>query len=191
MTNSHCDDDPAILRQALASLQEELQREKMARFRRRVSFGDLITDRWENARQYGFGEGSSCYDNVLILGDVRVGRHTWIGPGVVLDGSGGGLVIGDYCSISSGVQIYTHNTVRRSVTLGREPIEMGPTYIGHGVYIGPNSVVAMGVTIGDQTVIGAMSFVNCDIAPRKKAWGCPARVQGTVDVPRAEDLGAS
>jgi hypothetical protein len=35
------------------------------------------------------------YDNVLVLGDVMVGRHTWIGPGCSLDGSGGDLQIGD------------------------------------------------------------------------------------------------
>jgi carbonic anhydrase/acetyltransferase-like protein (isoleucine patch superfamily) len=82
----------------LKALLRRLQEEKMARFKRRVSVGDLLTDRWENARQYGFGEGTSCYDNVLVLGDVKVGKNTWIGPNVILDGSGG-LEIGDYCSI--------------------------------------------------------------------------------------------
>lgn len=168
--------------ETLRALQRKLQREKLERFKRRVSLGDLVTDRWENAREYGFGEGTSCYDNVLVLGDVRVGRHTWIGPNVILDGSGGGLVIGDHCSISAGVQIYTHNTVRRCVSLGREPMATAPTTIGHGVYLGPNSIVAMGVTIGEQAVIGAMSLVTRDIAARKKAWGCPAVVTGDVEV---------
>ena len=160
--------------------QKYLQTEKLRDHKRRVSFGDLVTDRWENAREYGFGEGSSCYDNVLILGDVQVGAHTWIGPNVILDGSGHGLTIGSHCSISAGVHIYTHNTVRRSVTLGREGVEYAPTTIGDGVYIGPNTVVAMGVKIGDSAVIGAMSLVNRDIPARKSAWGCPARIVGDV-----------
>ncbi len=160
----------------LKSTQRYLQSEKLRDYRRRVSFGDLVTDRWENAREYGFGEGSSCYDNVLILGDVRVGANTWIGPNVILDGSGNGLTIGSHCSISAGVHIYTHNTVRRSVSLGQEPVDYAPTKIGDGVYIGPNTIVAMGVTIGDSAVIGAMSFVNKDIPARKSAWGCPARL---------------
>ncbi len=164
----------------IRELQGTLQAEKMAQFRRRVSFGDLITDRWENAREYGFGKGSSCYDNVLILGDVTVGEHTWIGPNTILDGSGG-LRIGNYCSISAGVQIYSHDTVRRSVTLGREPVEYGATTIGHGVYIGPNAIIAKGVSIGDFSVIGAMSFVNSDVPPRTKVWGCPARIAGYVE----------
>lgn len=164
----------------LKNLQKSLQAQKLEMFKRRVSFGDLITDRWENAREYGFGEGTSCYDNVLILGDVKVGMHTWIGPNVILDGSGHGLTIGDFCSISSGVHIYTHNTVRRSVSLGKDLVEYKSTHIGNGVYIGPNSIIGMGTTIGDSAIIGAMSLVNSDIPSRKKAWGCPARIVGDV-----------
>jgi acetyltransferase-like isoleucine patch superfamily enzyme len=167
-----------ILHEQLKSLQHELQAEKLAQFRRRVSFGDLVTDRWENAKGYGFGEGSNCYDNVLILGDVKVGRHTWIGPGVILDGQGG-LEIGDHCNISSGVQIYTHHSIRRCVQCGAGEIERAPTLIGNGVYIGPNSVVQMGIKVGDRAVIGAMSFVNRDIPADMKAFGCPARIVGT------------
>jgi acetyltransferase-like isoleucine patch superfamily enzyme len=160
----------------LQKIQRELQREKIAKFKRRVPLGDLLTDRWTNATEYGFGEGVSCYDSALILGDVKVGRQTWIGPNVVLDGSGG-LEIGEYCSISAGVQIYTHDTVKWATSLGNASIEHRPTKIGNGVYIGPNVVIQMGVTIGDGAVIGAMSFVNRDIPSGYKAWGCPAEIQ--------------
>lgn len=160
---------------ALKAVQKALQLKKLSEFKRRVSFGDLITDRWENAREYGFGEGTSCYDSALILGDVRVGANTWIGPGTVLDGTGG-LSIGDHCSISAGVQIYSHDTVQRSVTLGKAAIDYSPTKIGNGVYIGPNSVISRGVTIGDGAVVGAMSFVNRDVPAGSKVWGCPARI---------------
>jgi acetyltransferase-like isoleucine patch superfamily enzyme len=150
---------------------------KREQFGRRVSVGDLLTERGDNAAAYGFGEGTTMYDNVLVLGSVRVGRSTWIGPGCILDGSGRGLQIGDWCSISAGVQIYTHNAVNRSISLGRDPIDYAPTWIGNGVYIGPNSVIQMGVTIGDRAIIGANSLVNRDIPPGAKAFGCPARIQ--------------
>lgn len=161
----------------MMAMQSRLQAEKISKFNRRVSFGDLVTDRWANAKEYGFGEGTSVYDNVLILGDVRVGENTWIGPNVILDGSGGGLAIGDWCSISAGVQMYTHDTVQRSITLGKAPIEHSPTIVGNGVYIGPNTIIARGVNIGDGAVIGAMSFVNSDVPANARAWGCPARIK--------------
>jgi acetyltransferase-like isoleucine patch superfamily enzyme len=116
------------------------------------------------------------YDNVLVLGEVRVGKNTWIGPGCILDGTGGGLKIGDWCSISAGVQIYTHHTVKRSISLGEEPIEYAQTRIGNGVYIGPNSIIQMGVTVGDKAIIGASSFVNRDVPTGVTAFGCPARI---------------
>jgi acetyltransferase-like isoleucine patch superfamily enzyme len=150
---------------------------KKQQFNRRVSIGDLLSERSDNAAAYGFGEGSTMYDNVLVLGNVKVGRHTWIGPSCVLDGSGGSLEIGDWCSISAGAQIYTHHTINRSISLGEKPVDYAPTQIGHGVYIGPNAIIQMGVTIGDRAIIGANSFVNRNIPPDGKAFGSPARIQ--------------
>ncbi len=147
-------------------------------FRRTLPFGDYVVDRWEKARELGFGEGSSIYDSSVVLGDVTVGEHTWIGPFTILDGSGGGLQIGSHCSISAGVQIYTHDTVERSLSAGREPVSRAPTRIGSRCYIGPNTVIAKGVTIGDGVVIGANSLVLQDIAAGSKAFGTPCRVVG-------------
>ncbi|WP_213628818.1 acyltransferase [Pseudomonas sp. Pc102] len=154
------------------------RREVHERFKRTLPFGDYIVDRWEKARELGFGEGTSVYDSSLILGDVKVGEHTWIGPFTVLDGSGGGLSIGSHCSISAGVQIYTHDTVERSLSGGQAPIELAPTLIGSNCYIGPNVVIVKGVTIGDGVVIGANSLVLKDIPSGCKAFGTPCRVVG-------------
>ena len=145
--------------------------------KRHVSLQDLFSDRWETAEFYNFGEGSSCYNNVLILGNVSVDKNTWIGPNVILDGSGG-LVIGSHCSISAGVQIYSHDTVKKSTTLGKVDAEVQETVIGDGVYIGPNSIIQKGVTIGDKAVIGAMSFVNKNVPSGARFYGVPARELG-------------
>lgn len=141
---------------------------------RSVPFGVYIVDRWVKARELGFGEGTSIYDSALLLGDVAVGRNTWIGPFTILDGSGG-LVIGDDCSISAGVQIYTHNTVKWAVSGGVHAPEYAPVRIGNRCYISPNAIINKGVTIGDGSVIGANSFVNSDLPAETKAWGTPAR----------------
>jgi len=154
----------------LKNFLKHLRQTMRDRFNRHVSIQDLLSDRWETAKFYGFGEGASCYNNVLILGDVKVGKNTWIGPNVILDGSGG-LEIGDYVTISSGVQIYSHDSVEWSTSLGSEPIKKKPTKIGNGVFLGPNSVIQMGTTIADKAVIGAMSFVNKDIPIEGKWFG--------------------
>lgn len=150
------------------------------KFHRTLPFGEYIVDRWEKASLLGFGEGTSVYDSCVILGDVRVGKNTWIGPNTLLDGSGGGLTIGDNCSISSGVQIYTHDTVKKTISGGIEPIEKAPTSIGSDCYLGPNVVVVKGVNIGDKVIIGANSLVLKDIPSNTKAFGTPCIVIETL-----------
>ena len=145
---------------------------KRKKFNRSLSFGDYFVDRFEKAKALGFGEGTSVYDNVLILGDVKVGKNCWIGPNVVLDGSGG-LEIGDYVSISAGVQIYSHDSVKWAMSGGKKSYEHAKTIIGGYVYIGPNVIIQKGVTIGDKVIIGANSFVNRDIPDNSKAYGSP------------------
>lgn len=156
------------------------RRDLHRRFNRTLPFGDYVVDRWEKARELGFGEGTSVYDSSVILGDVKVGRDTWIGPFTLLDGSGY-LEIGSNCSISAGVQIYSHDTIQRSLTGGNSPIERAGTRIGSDCYIGPNVVVAKGLTIGDRVVIGANSLVLGDIPSGSKAFGTPCRVVGRSD----------
>ncbi len=145
------------------------------KWNRTLPFGDYIVDRWEKAKLLGFGEGTSVYDSSLILGDVKVGKQTWIGPNTVLDGSGG-LSIGSYCSISAGVQLYTHDTVDWATSGGKAEATHAATTIGSRCYLGPNVVVAKGVTIGDGAIIGANSLVLRDIPAGSKAFGTPCRV---------------
>jgi acetyltransferase-like isoleucine patch superfamily enzyme len=164
----------------LQELWQLLQGEVNSTWKRTLPLGDYIVDRWEKARRLGFGEGSSIYDSSLVLGDVQVGEHTWIGPFTVLDGSGG-LRIGSYCSISAGVQIYSHDSVKWAISGGKAGYEQRPTTIGSRCYIGPHTVIVMGVTIGDGCMIGAQSLVLQDILPGSKAYGTPCRVVGRAE----------
>jgi acetyltransferase-like isoleucine patch superfamily enzyme len=166
------------LRSRLRELWGVMRDEVDERFRRTLPFGDYVVDRWEKARRLGFGEGTSIYDSSLVIGDVTVGRNTWIGPGTVLDGSGG-LSIGDFCSISAGVQIYSHDTVEWALSGGAREAQRSPTRIGSRCYLGPNTVVGKGVTIGDGCVIGAGSLVLRDVPAGSKAFGTPCRVVGS------------
>lgn len=161
----------------LRSLWRARRQEVDAQYNRTLPFGDYVVDRWEKARALGFGEGTSIYDNVLVLGDVTVGEHTWIGPNVVLDGSAG-LSIGSYCSIAAGVHITTHDSVQWAITGGQAELERASTRIGDRCYLAPNVVIAKGVTIGDGCVIGAGAVVLKDIPSGMKAVGMPARVVG-------------
>jgi acetyltransferase-like isoleucine patch superfamily enzyme len=167
--------------EALRAFHWERQRELREKWNRSVPFGDAVVDRWERAKFLGFGEGSSVYDSALILGDVTVGRKTWVGPSAILDGSGG-LSIGDYCSVSAGVQIYTHDSVKWALTGGLATYDYAPVSIGSNSYIGPMTIVAKGVRIGRHCLVGANSLVNRDLDDYSIAFGTPCKVVGRVEV---------
>jgi len=150
-----------------------------SQWNRSVPLADEITDRWERARAVGFGAGASVYDSCLILGDVTVGEGTWIGPFTVLDGSGG-LTIGNTCSISAGVQIYTHDSVKWALSGGRAEYEHAAVEIGDCTYIGPMTIVTKGVRIGNHCVVGANSIVDKDLPDNSIAYGSTCRIVGRV-----------
>jgi acetyltransferase-like isoleucine patch superfamily enzyme len=170
---------PARLDAELRALYSRLRQRMRHRWHRDLPFPELLFDRWERARTLEFGEGSSIYHSSHVYGDVQVGEGTWIGPFTVLDGTGG-LSIGANCSISTGVQIYTHDTVAWALSGGTSEYEYAAVEIGDCCYIGPQTVVAKGVTIGAHSVVGACSFVNRSIPAYSIAVGAPCRIIGTV-----------
>ncbi len=142
-------------------------------FNRVLPVGEMLFDRWEKAKYLGFGEGASIYDSAVVIGVVKVGKNTWVGPNTVLDGSGK-LAIGNNCSISAGVQIYSHDTVKWAISGGKMPYEYAETVIEDNCYIGPNTVIAKGVKIEKGAVVGANSFVKSNFPPDSKIAGNPA-----------------
>ena len=175
------DTDAEAAYQQLHALHEQLGQGFMREYDRSLPFAEEVFDRWERARQLGFGSGTSIYDSALVIGNVTVGEHVWIGPYTIIDGSGG-LIIGDYCTISVGVQLYTHDNVKQTLTAGQAMIERSPIRIGRCTYLGPNTVVQRGVEVGSYCVVGVGSFVNRDLPDYSIAVGTPARVIGRVVV---------
>lgn len=172
----------AMLRQAYLLREREL----LEKYDRSLPFQDAMFDRWERARRLGFGEGASIYNSALVYGDVSVGRGTWIGAYVILDGSGGGIVIGSTVSIASGAHIYTHDTIHWALSGGKQPPKQKPVRVGDCCYIGSQTVVAAGVTIGSHCVVAANSFVNRDVPSHTIVGGVPAARLGTVQFENGE-----
>ncbi len=90
------------------------------------------------------------------------------------------VTFGDNCLLAPNVSIFTagHPLHPDSRNSGYEyGIEV---HIGNNVWIGGNSVICPGVTIGDNCVIGAGSVVTKDIPAWSLAAGNPARVIRTI-----------
>jgi acetyltransferase-like isoleucine patch superfamily enzyme len=123
----------------------------------------------ERAAFFGLPDGCRIRENAKIISkeNLNIGKHCWVGEGVLLDASGG-LDIGNNVSIGINCLIYTHdshklnimgcNTRRNSKEIIRKK-----TTIGSNCFIGSGSVILPGVNIGNRVIIQALSLVDCDI----------------------------
>src|ERR1700761_5354348 len=116
-----------------------------------------------------------------VTGNVIIGKDVYIGPGAAIRGDWGGIVIEDGCNVQENCTIHMFPGV--TVTL-REGAHIGHGAIVHGANIGRNAMVGMNsvlmdeVEVGDECIIGAMTFVpaNMKVPPGSLVVGNPARV---------------
>jgi acetyltransferase-like isoleucine patch superfamily enzyme len=168
----------AELLATMQSLRSKLDLMSMQQYRRINPFLENVTDWHQRGEQFG-SPGTVIHDSSIVLGDVQFGDSVWIGPYCLIDGSGH-LSIGSSVTIASGCQVYTHDTIKSTVSGGKVGYEYAPVTIGANVFIGAMSVILKGVTIGECSVVGANSTVACDIPSYSIAAGTPARVIGRV-----------
>jgi maltose O-acetyltransferase len=106
---------------------------------------------------------------------IRIGSRTFINYGaVILDCAA--VTIGDDVQIGPNVQLLTA-THPMNASERRTGLESAaPIRIGFSAWLGGGVIVCPGVTIGDETVVGAGAVVTKDLPPRVLAAGNPARV---------------
>jgi acetyltransferase-like isoleucine patch superfamily enzyme len=171
----------------LRTLHRELRDETRTSYGRINPFTEDLSD-WKERGRYWAGEDRdiTIYDSTTVVGDVTIGEGTWIGPFCSLDGTGG-LSIGAHCSVSAGVQLLTHDTVRWALSGGSALPERSPTRLGDRCFVGAGAVVLRGVTIGEGSVVGAGAVVTGDVPAGAIVAGVPARRIGTV-VHRGDEI---
>ena len=115
----------------------------------------------------------------LISMGMKVGKNFGRLNGVILDPSHCWLIeIGDDVTLAPRVHILCHDASTKAFM---NYTKVGNVIIGNRVFIGAESVVLPGVTIGDDVVIGANSTVTHNIPSNSVAVGSPARVICTLE----------
>lgn len=159
---------------------QEKRDEMRQKYNRVLPSGEYLFNRFDKAPYLNCGNHSSVYDTSVVMGEVEIGDHVWVGPYTLLEGSNAKLKIGNYVSIDAGVMIYTHDSTKYYVSGGVDSFTKGDVSIGNYTVIGTMSMIGCNVSIGNHCVIGAHSFVNMDIPDNSIAAGTPAKIIGRV-----------
>ena len=112
------------------------------------------------------GEPTRYHWLVQHVKNFRLGYKTDIGAFTYINAKHG-VCIGDFVQIGSHCSIYSVSTI---------DAKQGPVVLKKNCRIGSHSVVMPGVTIGENAIVGAFSFVNRDIPDDVVAYGVPAKV---------------
>jgi len=98
--------------------------------------------------------------------NLKLGRYTDIGAFTYINAKYG-VVIEDEVQIGSHCSIYTISTIDN---------KKGKVILKRNCRIGTHSVIMPGVTVGENSVVGAFSFVTKDIPSDSIVIGVPAKV---------------
>ena len=110
---------------------------------------------------------------------IRIGNYCLVCPGVRLS-SATEIVVGDNVMFASGAYVTDsdwHDIYDRVAIVGKS----APVRIENNAWIGDSVIVCKGVTIGENSVIGAGSVVTSSIPANTIAAGNPARVIKPLD----------
>ncbi|MDQ3101676.1 MAG: gamma carbonic anhydrase family protein, partial [Bacteroidota bacterium] len=108
-------------------------------------------------------------------------RDVYIGPGAALRGDWGEIIIRNGCNIqeNSTIHMFPGVTVKleESAHIGHGAIIHG-AHIGRNCLIGMNAVLMDNVELGDECIVGALSFLKADSIWRSRSLivGNPAKV---------------
>lgn len=139
-------------------------------------------------RNCTFGEDVKLYKNVLIA-NTTVDDFSYIGVNSEVKNCS----IGKFCAIAPGVKIglgihpidkistypgFYSKKASGSISIDYDAsvVEIKPISIGNDVWIGTNSLILDGITIGNGAVVAAGSVVTKDVKPYTVVGGVPAKI---------------
>lgn len=125
-------------------------------------------------------ESSFVHPQAAVTGNVIIGRNVYIGPGAALRGDWGGIVVEDGCNIQENCTVHMFPGV---TVLLQEGAHIGHGAVIHGARIGRNCLVGMNtvimdeVELGDECIVGALSFIKAGERFEKRSLvvGNPAK----------------
>ncbi|WP_062052756.1 transferase hexapeptide repeat family protein [Aquimarina longa] len=125
-------------------------------------------------------ESSFVHPLAAVTGNVIIGKNCYIGPGAAIRGDWGEIILEDGVNVQENCTV--HMFPGKSIVL-KESAHIGHGAIIHGANLGRNCLIGMNTVImddaeiGDECIVGAMSFVKAKtIFPKRSLIvGNPAK----------------
>src|SRR5215475_7579468 len=106
---------------------------------------------------------SFVHPQAAVTGNVIIGKNVYVGPGAAIRGDWGGIVIEDGCNIQENCTVHMFPGVtvllKEAAHIGHGAVIHGAT-IGRNCMVGMNSVIMDNVELGDECIVGALSFIK-------------------------------
>jgi carbonic anhydrase/acetyltransferase-like protein (isoleucine patch superfamily) len=125
-------------------------------------------------------ESSFIHPQAAVTGNVVIGKNVYIGPGAAIRGDWGQIIIEDGCNIQENCTLHMFPgkmvVLKEAAHIGHGAIIHGAT-IGKNCLIGMNTVVMDNVLLGDECIVGTLSFLKADeqFEARSLIVGNPAK----------------
>lgn len=126
-------------------------------------------------------ESSFIHPLAAVTGNVVIGKDVYVGPGAAIRGDWGKIIIEDGCNVQENctVHMFPGLTVllKEGAHIGHGAIIHGAT-IGKNCLVGMNAVIMDNVDLGDESIIGALTFIKADekIPARSLVVGNPSKI---------------
>jgi phenylacetic acid degradation protein len=125
-------------------------------------------------------ESSFVHPLAAVTGNVIIGKDCYIGPGAAIRGDWGEIILEDGVNVQENCTVHMFPgksiVLRESAHIGHGAVIHGAN-LGRNCLIGMNSVIMDDAEIGDECIVGAMSFVRAEtVFPRRQLIvGNPAK----------------
>jgi len=127
-----------------------------------------MENRFKNWKPPKFQDGKLSKWNWLVRHkkNLKLGHKTDIGAFTYINAKNG-VVIEDCVQIGSHCSIYSVSTIDN---------RKGKVVLKKNCKIGSHSMIMPGVTVGENSIVGAFSFVNKNIPDDMTAFGIPVKI---------------